>query len=100
MISDLLDLSKIEAGNLVLHRKETDVAQMVENVALTFSPLANEHGLELTAEITSRPIFATVDEDKLVEVLTNLTNNAFKFTKAGTYYLVVGRNAESNSVRG
>jgi two-component sensor histidine kinase len=84
LISDLLDLSKIEAGKFELNRTEIDLAEVIEQVAGSFAPALQERGLSIKTEIACRPVRLLVDADKIVQVLTNLINNAMKFTREGS----------------
>ncbi len=83
LINDLLDISKIEAGLFGLHPAEIDLAELVENVALSFAPVGRERNIDVKARLPIRPLMALVDGDKITQVLTNLTNNALKFTEKG-----------------
>ena len=89
LISDLLDISKVEAGKAELRRQEFDAAALVGDIALMFGPVAKNQGLELVTDIGETRIPCLADADKLTQVLTNLTNNALKFTREGRITLSV-----------
>jgi len=84
IINDLLDISKIEEGKVELHKARFDMATLVKEVVQSFEPLAHERHLEIKPHVESRPIEVEGDRDKLLQVLTNLVNNALKFTPKGS----------------
>ncbi len=83
LITDLLDLSRIEAGRIELQRTPTAVDEVMQEVVEALRPLASEKGLTLTAVPASEAAWAFADRDKLHQVLLNLAGNAVKFTPAG-----------------
>lgn len=84
LINDLLDLSKIEAGRMDVRPERFDVIHVVNDIAETFTPLARDKGLTIQAthDDDCPPAFA--DERLARRCLTNLINNAVKFTDQGT----------------
>jgi len=83
MIEDLLDLSRIEAGQLVLSPETFDLHQAVHEVVEGLRPVAHQKGLDLRPLSPSDPVGVRADWDRIVQVLTNLLGNALKFTPAG-----------------
>ncbi|HDZ77309.1 MAG TPA: diguanylate cyclase [Candidatus Omnitrophica bacterium] len=83
LINNLLDISKIEAGNIALKKKAVDVKDIVKEVVYFFEPKAKSQGLELKANVPKEKIEIYADKDKITQVFTNLVNNALKFTKEG-----------------
>jgi two-component system sensor histidine kinase/response regulator len=83
LISDLLDLSRIEAGRIELHRTTVDLADAIQDVADNLRPMAAEKGLELSIVPAPTVFLVFADRDKLQQVLINLTGNAVKFTPSG-----------------
>ncbi|HOS42377.1 MAG TPA: hybrid sensor histidine kinase/response regulator, partial [Armatimonadota bacterium] len=83
MINDLLDISKMESGALVLERVPLCAATVVEAALRQVAPLAREKALRLSAEVAPALPPVTVDEDKLRRTLVNLLGNAVKFTPDG-----------------
>ncbi|MCC2637691.1 MAG: chemotaxis protein CheY [Moraxellaceae bacterium] len=84
IINDVLDLSKIEAGKLVLDHIPLDVEEVIFEVMGMLSPLAEEKDLEQVAFIYDDvPRHLMGDPLRLKQILTNLVNNAIKFTPQG-----------------
>ena len=83
LINDVLDISKIEAGQLEVAREPVDLRASVEKVAALVKPLADKKGLALRVELA--PEIGTVQSDqrRVEQVLLNLLNNALKFTERG-----------------
>jgi GAF domain-containing protein len=83
LINDVLDLSKIEAGQLTLSLNDYSIAQIVKTVAATTDPLARAKGLTLAATVPEGLPLGRGDERRLHQVLLNLAGNAVKFTEKG-----------------
>jgi len=83
LISDLLDISKLEDGNMALNIQITSVLDIAEEVVRCFSGKAAEKGLEIVgdSEAGIGPIYA--DSERVMQVLFNLMGNAIKFTDSG-----------------
>jgi PAS domain S-box-containing protein len=94
LINDVLDVSKIEAGQMTVERLEVDLPQLVAEVASLCRPKAVEKGLGFGVAFEG-PIPKTVRTDPLrvKQVLTNLLGNATKFTAAGSITLRVACDA-------
>ncbi|MBI3332754.1 MAG: HAMP domain-containing histidine kinase, partial [Candidatus Omnitrophica bacterium] len=84
IINSLLDISKIEAGRVELKREEIELADLVQQVALSFEPLLKEKGLELRVQVPAGGLPVYVDSDKMIQIFTNLVGNAAKFTEKGS----------------
>jgi signal transduction histidine kinase len=83
LINDVLDLSKIEAGQLVLAMSEYSFKDVAEAVAAAVESLATEKHLRLKVDVTTDLPVARGDERRITQVLLNLVGNAIKFTDAG-----------------
>jgi PAS domain S-box-containing protein len=90
LINDVLEVSKIEAGKLILQEKSFDLYRQLDGLEEIFSLRAQEKGLRLTVIHDERvPQYVVTDEGKLAQVLSNLLGNAIKFTQEGTVMLRV-----------
>ncbi len=83
LINDVLDLSKIEAGQLTLALADYSIKDIVYNVVSAVEPLATKKKLDFKVDVRPDMPTAHGDEQKLTQVLLNLTGNAIKFTDAG-----------------
>jgi signal transduction histidine kinase len=83
LINDVLDLSKIEAGQLSLSLDDYSIQEVVHSVYNVVEPLAEEKGLALKIEVPPNLPRGRGDERRLTQVLLNLVGNAIKFTDAG-----------------
>ncbi len=88
VISDILDVSKIEAGRLDLESVEFDLPELLGDVIDMFAPQASGKRLELVARIEADvPHRVVGDPERLRQVIVNLLGNAVKFTEAGSIAL-------------
>jgi signal transduction histidine kinase len=83
LINDVLDLSKIEAGQLVLTLNDYSIKDMMQSVYVAVEPLAGNKKLGFKLEVPSNLPAAHGDERRLSQVLLNLVGNAIKFTDNG-----------------
>ncbi len=85
LINDLIDISRIEAGETVLHVHETSVNQLMRELTLFFKPILHKKGLKLTCTfgLPDQESIILTDGGKLTQILTNLIQNALKFTEQG-----------------
>ena len=83
LITDLLDLAKVEAGRLELRRVPVNVALALEDAAKLAHRIAGERGVSLTVEMESPLPTLEADEVRLKQILQNLLSNAVKFTPPG-----------------
>jgi signal transduction histidine kinase len=91
MITNLLDLNRLEDGQMPLRLQPNDVARIARKAADHFAPVLR--GRQLRYEIPSGPVVANCDEDVIRRVLENLISNAIKFTKSdGTITVTVQPN--------
>lgn len=83
LINDVLDISKIEAGELTLARDAFDIRTVIEKVVQSTRPIADNKGLTLLVEIGPGVGTITSDMRRVEQILLNLLSNAIKFTEAG-----------------
>jgi len=87
MVNSLLDVSKMEAGQLELHRAECDLAPVAVEVFSVLEPLRQNRTFDL--EAPPSPVTVSVDRDLITRVLQNLVGNAIKFAPNGTVRVVI-----------
>jgi two-component system, sensor histidine kinase and response regulator len=96
VIDDILDFSKIEAGKLELQDEPFELRTIVENVCSIVSLGTSDKNVELTSSIDpSLPAVVSGDAKRIRQVLTNLTNNAVKFTSAGEVAVALTRDHDT-----
>lgn len=83
LINDVLDISKIEAGQLEIASEPFDMKAAVEKAVQTVTPLAEKKGLAITSEVAPEVGQITSDQRRVEQILINLLNNAIKFTEEG-----------------
>lgn len=84
LINDVLDLSRIEAGQVELRRERIDVAGLMESCASVIRGLAAARSVMLDLHVPSTPLVVNGDERRLTQVACNLLSNAVKFTAERT----------------
>ena len=100
IVEDLMDVSRIMAGKIMIEPLVIPLAPVVTNVVATFSPAAALNGIQLTAEIPQEPIFVYGDDARLQQVGWNLLSNAIKFTPhGGSVHVTLTRDAANAVLR-
>jgi CheY-like chemotaxis protein len=89
LISDILDLSKIESGTVSVEAEEITVANLQETITRPFRHEAETRGLFFDTEIDPRLSTITTDAKRVQQILKNLLSNAFKFTEKGGVRLAI-----------
>lgn len=88
IVNDILDLSKIDAGQLLVEHIETDIANLLRSIESLMRPRAAEKQLKFEVKFdTPIPTRAVTDPTRLRQILMNLLSNAIKFTAAGSVTL-------------
>jgi signal transduction histidine kinase len=90
LINDVLDLSKIEAGQLVLELSDYSFEDIAQTVRSTLEPLATDKKLAFKVEVAAKLPAGHGDGRRLTQVLINLVGNAIKFTDAGEIVITAG----------
>jgi len=83
LINDVLDISKIEAGQIEIANAPFDLPESIQKVVQTVTPLANKKQLPLIAQIAPDVSRITSDRQRVEQILLNLLSNAIKFTEQG-----------------
>lgn len=83
LISDLLDITRIEAKTLSIELAYSDIDGLVNEIMSTHAPLAEEKSVVLTRDLRPDLPPAYCDRERIIQVLSNLVGNAIKFTKPG-----------------
>jgi PAS domain S-box-containing protein len=83
LINDVLDLSKIEAGQVELRLESLDMRALIDKTVQTLAPLAEKKQLQLIADVAPEVDQVISDRRRVEQILINLVNNAIKFTEQG-----------------
>jgi CheY-like chemotaxis protein/nitrogen-specific signal transduction histidine kinase/HPt (histidine-containing phosphotransfer) domain-containing protein len=90
ILNDILDLAKIEAGKMVLHPTDIVLEEVFDRLMALFTPLAHQKGNKVSYKLDDNvPVFVKADETRLLQILSNLTSNALKFTENGSVSITV-----------
>lgn len=89
MSTNLLDLSRIDAGIFPLDVRPGDLRDPIRSVVEAHSELAEQRGVSLMSEVPPAPVMLRFDRERIVQLLTNLVGNGLKFTPRGGQVRVV-----------
>lgn len=91
LVTDLLDVARIEAGKFEVVEKEDDLKSLIEEKLATFKPLTQDKHLHLEAEIDPHVTLVKFDRKRVGQALDNLLSNAIKYTDQGKVKIKVER---------
>jgi signal transduction histidine kinase len=98
LATDLLDLSRLEAGSLELRPEDTDLADLTRAVTAEFGPALDKHESTLELQLGSGPIETVCDPERVAQVLRILIDNALTHTPPGTG-VIVSAERDNGAVR-
>jgi signal transduction histidine kinase len=97
--TNLLDLSRIDAGIFPLDMREGDLRDPVQATVQALSEVAVARGVSLDSEVPGEPVELRFDRERIIQLLTNLVGNALKFTpRGGSVSVTVGETAEQVTI--
>jgi PAS domain S-box-containing protein len=91
LINDVLDLAKIEAGQVEIAPEPVDCTAVVRTIAASMRPQAVDKGVALIVDLPPEPCIAVIDRRALDQILINLIGNAIKFTNQGEVRVSLAR---------
>ncbi|MEA3345288.1 MAG: ATP-binding protein [Chloroflexota bacterium] len=94
LVADLLEVTRLEAGQVTLSRQPTDMHSIAEQAVQDFAPLAKHKRQVLALDLPPDPCLVSVDRRRIEQVLDNLLSNAHKFTPKGGEIRVSLRESE------
>ncbi len=96
IVDDILDLSRIEAGQVDVELVEYELRKAIETIVMPFRIEAERKGLSFFLHVTEDlPPFIRADQEKIAQMLRNLVSNALKYTHAGEVRVIVDREPSS-----
>jgi len=99
LINDILDLSKVEAGQIDLHVNKTKISTLAENMKKTFEPMAKERNLDFIIDISENiPNKIYTDSQRTEQIVRNFLSNSMKFTSKGSITLKISRPEPSKDI--
>ncbi|OIP24780.1 hypothetical protein AUK11_02390 [bacterium CG2_30_37_16] len=98
LVSDLLDVSRIEQNRIKLEFEPIDILEMVNKVFSQYEGQANEKGLKLIKSFKTEKAVSSLDRAKFEQILVNLVGNAIKYTKDGEVELIISSDNKGNSI--
>ncbi len=84
LVNDLLNVSRLEQGRITYNMEKADAREIIEPLVAQFAPRAQDKGLTLSYEKPTEPVTVVVDKGRLTEIMTNLIDNAIKYSREGT----------------
>jgi signal transduction histidine kinase/ActR/RegA family two-component response regulator len=100
LVNDLLDLSRVAAGKIVLKRQVIDLVQVVGQSVETMLPSARRHKVELVFATPERKVIVDADPVRVDQIVTNIVTNAIKYTPEGGHVRVdMGEEGEEAWIR-
>ncbi len=96
IIEDIIDISKIETGQITINYKRTNINELLNELGIIFESLGSSKGIgfKIDAGLKSNISYTKTDETRLRQILYNLINNAIKFTNSGS--VIVGYTLKNN----
>ncbi|HYX65470.1 MAG TPA: hybrid sensor histidine kinase/response regulator, partial [Burkholderiales bacterium] len=98
LVDELLDVSRISQGKIVLRKEPVELLKVVQQSVETVRPLVEARSQRLTVEVTPRPVWLSGDAARLSQIFSNLLNNACKYTPEGGR-IRIGALAEDGEAR-
>ena len=99
LINDILDISKIEAGEISINLSKIDINALIEELVSEMNPLTNQKGLILEVSYFVDKIILLSDFHRIKQILKNLLSNAIKFTQKGTLNIILEENANDITIK-
>lgn len=99
LINDLLDVSRIEAGKIELHREVLSLTPLIQEVAQSLRPQIEQKEQQLTLELSETLPTVLGDANRITQILTNLLSNAYKYTFRGGIITITTKPTENGYAR-
>ena len=91
LINNILDISKVEAGKMELNYKNFELSSKLNMIQNLLSPIADHKNIKIEIDIDSRLTSIYADEDKFIQIMYNLVDNAIKFSYENSFVKIGAR---------
>ena len=91
LINDVLDISKLEAGEISLNYAELNFKELIHSIVGMIQPQTSQKGLKLLLKMDENIAFIYSDEQRIKQIIKNLLSNALKFTSSGAIRIIVSK---------
>ncbi|HEY3325988.1 MAG TPA: PAS domain-containing sensor histidine kinase [Novimethylophilus sp.] len=98
LINDLLDLAKIESGNVEMRLEPVSCQELIMELTESLRPLAEQKNLAFEVNMPEHPIVVETDRRALSQIFINLVNNAIKFTDQGTVRVTLDQREDNGTL--
>jgi signal transduction histidine kinase len=98
LINDILDLSKVEAGEMQLSLEPIELKELINSSVQLMTPIAEKRSVQLVVDLGRSPLSLVADRRRLRQMVVNLVSNAIKFTLAGGTVMITAHQAQGNIV--
>jgi signal transduction histidine kinase len=92
LISDLLDVERMSHSKFLITTKKNNISDLLQECSDLFAPIVLNKSSSMTIETTNEEMFAEIDHDKILQVLSNLIGNALKFSPKGSVITLAAKN--------
>ena len=99
LINDILDISKIEAGEIAINLTKININELIEELVSEMTPLSTQKGLYLGFNCFIKDVTLLSDFHRIKQILKNLLSNAIKFTPKGTVSILLEENANDITIK-
>lgn len=97
LLNNLLDLSKVEAGKMVMFFEDNNLGAIVDNAVIELDSLIKEKNIKINNIINIKSLNADFDKDRIIQVVINLLSNAIKFTPPNSTISLIFDDVKSSS---
>ncbi len=98
LINDLLDLARIESGNVILQPESVSCVSVINEILAALQPMASQKHLELTFDHAGADVVLQTDHRMLTQILLNLVTNALKYTDRGSVVIALSQHQEAGLI--
>lgn len=98
LINDILDLSKVEAGELQLTLEPIELKELIGSSVQLMAPMAEKRGVQLAFDLGRSPLSLVADKRRLRQMVMNVVSNAIKFTLAGGMVMITAHQEQGNII--